>query len=159
MTYHRVSEKSLNTRFLSLFISSHMHFTDPADLCEHPHSQQRAWCVTRSFASSVAFMVLERSECSNMVEHGTAISTDYFPTDLCGDFAMGAETGAHIIFQDICWMFQGESFTFHYDKVVLPMIKEFLCMEVAFLMAVGMVSSPDSPRALCVLSFCEPNAC
>jgi len=49
----------------------------------------------------VALTLLERSEFSNMVEHGTAISTDYFPTDLCGDFAMEAETGAHIIFQDI----------------------------------------------------------
>jgi hypothetical protein len=36
-----------------------------------------------------------------MVEHGTAISADYFPIDLCGDYAMEAEAGAHIIFQDI----------------------------------------------------------
>jgi hypothetical protein len=48
-----------------------------------------------------AFMVLERSECSDKAECGTAISSDYFPTDLCGDFAMEAETGTHIIFQDI----------------------------------------------------------
>lgn len=77
-------------------------------------------------------MVLERSECSNMVEHGTAISADYFPIDLCGDYAMEAEAGAHIIFQDIGWPLQGESFTFQYDKLVIPMIKELLCVEVAF---------------------------
>jgi hypothetical protein len=46
-------------------------------------------------------MVLERSECSNLVEHGTAISVDYLLTDLCDDFAMEAETGTHIMFQDI----------------------------------------------------------
>jgi hypothetical protein len=28
-----------------------------------------------------------------MVEHGTAISADYFPAELYGDFAMEAETG------------------------------------------------------------------
>jgi hypothetical protein len=36
-----------------------------------------------------------------MVERGTALSTDYFPTDLCGDFALAAEAGAHITFQAI----------------------------------------------------------
>lgn len=126
-----------------------MHFRDSADLCEHPHGQHRAWYVTRSIASSVAFMVLERSQCSNMVERGTALSTDYFPTDLCGDFALAAEAGAHITFQAIGWLLQGESFTFQYNKFFLPMIKELLCVEVAFLMAVGKVSSPDSPPDMC----------
>jgi len=125
-----------------------MHFRQSADLCEHPHGQHRAWYVTRSFASSVAFMVLERSGRSNLVEHGTAVYTDYFPTDFCGDFALAAETGAHIIFQAIGWLLQGESFTFQY-KFFLPMIKELLCVEVAFLMAVGKVSSPDLPPDMC----------
>jgi hypothetical protein len=35
------------------------------------------------------------------------------------------------------------------------MIKELLCVEVAFLMAVGKVSSPDSPPALCC-AFMNP---
>jgi hypothetical protein len=70
-------------------------------------------------------------------------------TDLCDDFAMEAETGTHIMFQDIGWPLQGESFTFQYDKVVLPMINELLCVEVTFLVAVGKVLSPDSPPALC----------
>jgi len=57
--YCRVSDKFPNT--WPLYLSSHLHFTDRADLCGYPRSRHRARCiVTFCVASAILFVVLTK---------------------------------------------------------------------------------------------------
>jgi hypothetical protein len=69
---------------------------------------------------------------------------------------MEAPTETHIIFQDIGHLFQGEFFTFLMIRCVLPMVKELLCVEMAFQIAAETVSSSDSSSDL-HCPFMNPN--